>query len=127
VARPRSSSQLAWRLGVSDSYVRHVTWQLRTRHGQPPLAERRRARRPTTRAWAIIRRAQRAHQRTSDRQHRGERRQVDRTSRTDRTGRSAPGSASGRTRSSGPARWVTRDLPANVVAVGNPARAIRRL
>jgi hypothetical protein len=39
-ARPRSSSQLAWRLGVSDSYVRHLTWQLRTRHGQPPLAER---------------------------------------------------------------------------------------
>jgi WhiB family transcriptional regulator, redox-sensing transcriptional regulator len=39
-ARPPSSSQLAWRLGVSDSYVRHVTWQLRTRHGQAPLAER---------------------------------------------------------------------------------------
>jgi WhiB family transcriptional regulator, redox-sensing transcriptional regulator len=39
-ARPRSSSQLAWRLGVSDSYVRHLTWQLRTRHQQPPLAER---------------------------------------------------------------------------------------
>ncbi|HEX8930510.1 MAG TPA: WhiB family transcriptional regulator, partial [Actinomycetota bacterium] len=39
-ARPRSSSQLAWRLGVSDSYVRHLTWQLRTRHGQPPLADR---------------------------------------------------------------------------------------
>jgi WhiB family redox-sensing transcriptional regulator len=39
-ARPRSSSQLAWRLGVSDSYVRHLTWQLRTRSGQPPLAER---------------------------------------------------------------------------------------
>jgi WhiB family transcriptional regulator, redox-sensing transcriptional regulator len=38
--RPLSSSQLAQRLGVSDSYVRHVTWQLRTRHGQPPLAER---------------------------------------------------------------------------------------
>jgi len=37
---PLRSSQLAWRLGVSDSYVRHVTWQLRTRHGQPPLAER---------------------------------------------------------------------------------------
>jgi WhiB family redox-sensing transcriptional regulator len=47
-----------------------------------------RTRRPTTRAWAIIRRAHRAHQRTSDRQQRGERRQVDRTSRTDRTGRS---------------------------------------
>jgi WhiB family redox-sensing transcriptional regulator len=39
-ARPLSSSRLAWRLGVSDSYVRHVTWQLRTRHGQPPLADR---------------------------------------------------------------------------------------
>jgi hypothetical protein len=64
-----------------------------------------RTRRPTARAWAIIRRGQRAHQRTSDRQHRGERRQVDRTSRTDQTGRSAPESASGRTRSSGPARW----------------------
>jgi WhiB family redox-sensing transcriptional regulator len=39
-ARPLSSSPLAWRLGVSDSYVRHVTWQLRTRSGQAPLAER---------------------------------------------------------------------------------------
>jgi WhiB family transcriptional regulator, redox-sensing transcriptional regulator len=38
--RPLSSSQLAWRLGVSDSYVRHVTWQLRTQSGQPPLADR---------------------------------------------------------------------------------------
>jgi len=38
--RPLRSSRLAWQLGVSDSYVRHVTWQLRTRHGQPPLAER---------------------------------------------------------------------------------------
>jgi hypothetical protein len=39
-ARPLCSSQLARRLGVSDSYVRHLTWQLRTRHGQPPLAQR---------------------------------------------------------------------------------------
>jgi WhiB family transcriptional regulator, redox-sensing transcriptional regulator len=39
-ARPLRSSQLAWRLGVSDSYVRHRTWQLRTRAGQAPLAER---------------------------------------------------------------------------------------
>jgi WhiB family transcriptional regulator, redox-sensing transcriptional regulator len=39
-AQPFSSSQLAWRLGISDSYVRHVTWQLRTRSGQPPLGER---------------------------------------------------------------------------------------
>jgi WhiB family redox-sensing transcriptional regulator len=39
-ARPLSSSQLAHRLGVSDSYVRHVTWQLRTREGRAPLGER---------------------------------------------------------------------------------------
>jgi WhiB family transcriptional regulator, redox-sensing transcriptional regulator len=39
-ARPFSSSRLAWRLGVSDSYVRHLTWQLRTRSGQAPLGER---------------------------------------------------------------------------------------
>jgi WhiB family transcriptional regulator, redox-sensing transcriptional regulator len=39
-ARPLSSSQLAHRLGISDSYGRHRTWQLRTRSGQPPLAER---------------------------------------------------------------------------------------
>jgi transcription factor WhiB len=39
-ARPVSSSRLAWRLGVSDSYVRHRTWQLRTHSGQAPLAER---------------------------------------------------------------------------------------
>jgi Transcription factor WhiB len=38
--RPLRSSQLAWRLGVSDSYVRHVTWQLRRQAGQPPLADR---------------------------------------------------------------------------------------
>ena len=38
--RPLRSSQLAWRLGVSDSYVRHVTWQLRRQTAQPPLAER---------------------------------------------------------------------------------------
>jgi WhiB family transcriptional regulator, redox-sensing transcriptional regulator len=39
-ARPYSSSQLADRLGVTDSYVRHVTWQLRTRAGIAPLADR---------------------------------------------------------------------------------------
>jgi WhiB family transcriptional regulator, redox-sensing transcriptional regulator len=39
-AQPLRSSQLAWRLGVSDSNVRHVTWQLRRQAGQPPLADR---------------------------------------------------------------------------------------
>jgi hypothetical protein len=38
--RPLRSSRLAWRLGVADSYVRHRTWQLRTRSEQAPLAER---------------------------------------------------------------------------------------
>ena len=47
-----------------------------------------RARQPTTRAWAIIRRAERAHRHTSDRQGRGERRQADRATRSDRTSRS---------------------------------------
>jgi hypothetical protein len=37
------------------------------------------ARQPTTRAWAIIRRAERAHRHTSDRQSRGGRRQTDRS------------------------------------------------
>jgi hypothetical protein len=47
-----------------------------------------RTRRPATRTWAIIRRAQRAHHRSAGREGRYERRQADRTSRADRTGRS---------------------------------------
>jgi hypothetical protein len=46
-----------------------------------------RTRRPATRAWAIIRRGQRAQDRSSDREHRSQRRQTDRASRTDRTSR----------------------------------------
>jgi hypothetical protein len=45
------------------------------------------ARQPTTRAWAIIRRAERAQRRTNDRQGRGERRRTDRTDRADRADR----------------------------------------
>jgi hypothetical protein len=44
--------------------------------------------RPTSRAWAIIRRAERAHRNPNDRQGRAERRQADRCSRSDRTSRS---------------------------------------
>ena len=47
-------------------------------------------RRPTTRAWAIIRRAERAHRRTSDRQGRGERRQADRAAHTELSSRPHP-------------------------------------
>jgi hypothetical protein len=45
------------------------------------------AAKPSTRVWAITRRAQRAHRRQTDRQQRGQRRQADRASRTDRTSR----------------------------------------
>jgi Transcription factor WhiB len=46
-----------------------------------------RTRQPASRAWAIIRRGQRAQDRSSDREHRHQRRQANRTGRTDRTGR----------------------------------------
>jgi hypothetical protein len=54
-----------------------------------------RTRRPTTRAWAIIRRGRRGQHRASDRQARAERRHADRTARTTHTSRSQP--AHGRT------------------------------
>jgi hypothetical protein len=42
------------------------------------------ATKPSTRAWAITRRADRAHRRQVDRQQRGDRHRADRASRTDR-------------------------------------------
>jgi WhiB family redox-sensing transcriptional regulator len=81
-ARERSSGELAAWVRRDEEYATlgaEVVVELNSES---------RTRRPTTRAWAIIRRGQRAHQRTSDRQHRGERRQTDRASRTNRTGRS---------------------------------------
>jgi WhiB family transcriptional regulator, redox-sensing transcriptional regulator len=81
-ARERSSGELAAWVRRDEEYATlgaNVVVELNSES---------RTRRPTTRAWAIIRRAQRAHQRTSDRQQRGERRQADRASRTDRSGRS---------------------------------------
>ena len=46
------------------------------------------ARQPTTRAWAIIRRAERSHRLAGQRQSRGDRRHLDRAGRADRTSRS---------------------------------------
>jgi hypothetical protein len=46
-----------------------------------------RARQPATRAWAIIRRANRGHRRYLDREQRGDRRHTDRTTRMDRASR----------------------------------------
>jgi hypothetical protein len=84
-ARPRSPAELHQWVRRDEEYATlgaNVVVELNSES---------RARQPTTRAWAIIRRAQRAqraHQRTSDRQQRGERRQLDRASRTDQTARS---------------------------------------
>ena len=81
-ARERSSGELAAWVRREEEYATlgaEVVVELNSES---------RTRRPTTRAWAIIRRAQRGHQHTSDRQQRGERRHADRASRTDRTGRS---------------------------------------
>jgi hypothetical protein len=46
-----------------------------------------RTRRPTARAWAIIRRGQRGHHRQAERQNRGHRRQAERSGRSDRPSR----------------------------------------
>jgi hypothetical protein len=81
-ARPRSPAELyAW-VRRDEEYATlgaNVVVELNSES---------RARQPTTRAWAIIRRAERAHRHPSDRQDRGERRQADRASRSDRTSRS---------------------------------------
>ena len=54
-----------------------------------------RARKPTTRAWAIIRRAERSHRLASQRQSRADRHHIDRASRADRTSRSQQPEARG--------------------------------
>jgi hypothetical protein len=81
-ARPRSPAELHQWVRRDEEYAilgANVVVELNSES---------RARRPTTRAWAIIRRAERAHRHTSDRQGRGERRQADRFARGDRTSRS---------------------------------------
>jgi hypothetical protein len=83
-ARPRSPAELHQWVRRDEEYATlgaNVVVELNSES---------RARQPTTRAWAIIRRAERAQRHTSDRQGRGERRQVDRATRSDRTSRSHP-------------------------------------
>src|SRR4029453_12270266 len=75
-ARERSVGELAAWVRREEEYPP------RGAEGVVELNSESRSRRPTPRAWAIIRRAQRGHQRTSDRQQRGEHRQLDRASRT---------------------------------------------
>jgi hypothetical protein len=81
--RARSDQELAARVRRAEEYAvfgAEVVVEMGSEtHGK----------RPAARAWAITRRAQRAHHRTSDRQERGERRHADRASRTDRPDRTS--------------------------------------
>jgi WhiB family transcriptional regulator, redox-sensing transcriptional regulator len=81
-ARPRSPAELHQWVRRDEEYATlgaNVVVELNSES---------RARQPTTRAWAIIRRAERAHRHPSDRHGRGQRRQADRSTRSDRTSRS---------------------------------------
>jgi hypothetical protein len=80
-ARPRSPAEL-------HQWVRRDEEYATLGANVVELNSESRARQPTTRAWAIIRRADRAHRHPSDRQGRGQRRQADRATRSDRTSRS---------------------------------------
>jgi hypothetical protein len=79
--RARSGGELAERVRRAEDYAMLGARVVVELHSESHTAE------PSTRAWAIIRRAQRAHRRSSDRQHHDQRRQADRASRTDRTSR----------------------------------------
>jgi hypothetical protein len=84
--RARSEQELAARVRRAEEYAifgAEVVVEL----GSETYGKR-----PAARAWAITRRAQRAHRRASARQQRDQRRQADRASRADRTSRArAPG------------------------------------
>jgi WhiB family transcriptional regulator, redox-sensing transcriptional regulator len=76
--RARSGGELAERVRRAEDYAVLGARVVVELHSESHAAK------PSTRAWAITRRAQRAHRRHQDRQQRGERRQADRASRTDR-------------------------------------------
>jgi hypothetical protein len=79
--RARSGGELAERVRRAEDYAAlgaRVVVELHTESH---------ATKPSTRFWAITRRAQRAHCRHADRQQRGQRRQADRASRTERPNR----------------------------------------
>jgi DNA-binding transcriptional MerR regulator len=80
-ARARSDAELAARVRRAEEYAT-LGAEVVVEMGSETYGKR-----PAARAWAITRRAQRAHRRQADRQHRAQRRQADRASRTDRTGR----------------------------------------
>jgi WhiB family redox-sensing transcriptional regulator len=77
-ARARSEEELAARVRRAENYAT-LGADVVVEMGSETYGKR-----PAGRAWAITRRAQRAHQRQADRQHRDQRRQTDRASRGDR-------------------------------------------
>jgi hypothetical protein len=79
--RARSGGELAERVRRAEDYAALGARVVVELHSESHAAK------PSTRAWAITRRAQRGDRRHQDREQRGERRQADRTSRTDRTSR----------------------------------------
>jgi hypothetical protein len=84
--RARSEQELAARVRRAEEYASFGA-EVVVELGSETYGKR-----PAARAWAITRRAQRAHRRASARQQRDQRRQADRASRADRTSRArAPG------------------------------------
>jgi hypothetical protein len=76
--RARSGGELAERVRRAEDYAALGARVVVELHTESHAAK------PSTRAWAIARRADRGHRRQADRQQRGECRQADRASRTDR-------------------------------------------
>jgi AraC-like DNA-binding protein len=76
--RARSGGELAERVRRAEDYAVLGARVVVELHSESHAAK------PSTRAWAITRRAQRAQRRQADRQQRGDRRRADRTTRTDR-------------------------------------------
>jgi hypothetical protein len=79
--RARSGGELAERVRRAEDYATLGAEVMVELHRESHAAK------PTTRAWAITRRADRAHRRHADREQCSERHQADRTTRTDRTSR----------------------------------------
>jgi hypothetical protein len=74
--RARSGGELAERVRRAEDYATLGARVVVELHSESHAAK------PSTRAWAITRRADRAHRRHVDRQQRGDRRHADRTDRT---------------------------------------------
>jgi hypothetical protein len=80
--RARSGGELAERVRRAEDYAALGARVVVELHTESHAAK------PSTRAWAITRRAQRAHRRRADREQRNEHRHADSNNRVDRTSRS---------------------------------------